>query len=59
MNHDETRAVLLKDIEAFRAKVEVYKSLHLYEAAEYAKKLASNIELALTTMPKDRDLKID
>jgi hypothetical protein len=59
MNHDETRAMLSKDVDALRAKAAVYRSLHLYEAAEYARKLASNIELALTTMPKEGDPKID
>ena len=59
MTYDETRAMLLQDIVAFRAKAETYKSLHLHEAADYARKLASNIELALTTMPRDGDLKID
>jgi hypothetical protein len=31
----------------------------LYEAESYAEKLASNIELALTTMPSDEDIEID
>ena len=34
------------------------RGLHLYEAASYAKKLASNLELALTTMPRDEDPEI-
>jgi len=59
MSKDETREALLKDIDSFRAKAEYYESLRLFEAAKYAKKLASNIELALTTMPRDDDPEID
>jgi hypothetical protein len=55
MTKNETRELLLKDIDSFRSKAKYYESLRLYEAAKYAKKLASNIELALTTMPSDDD----
>lgn len=55
MKKDETRKILLDDIDNLRLKAEFYESLHLFEAAEYADKLASNIELALTTMPLDND----
>ena len=51
----ETRDVLLRDIAEYRGKIEFYKSLHLFEAANFAKKLADNIELALTTLPNDDD----
>jgi len=51
----ETRKVLLRDIAEYRSRIEFYKSLHLFEAAGFAKKLADNIELALTTMPDDND----
>ena len=55
MNKDETRRILTDDINNFRSKAEFYESLHLFEAAQYADKLASNIELALTTMPSEGD----
>jgi len=55
---DEVRSILSKDIETYRKKIEFYRSLRLFEAAHYADKLAANIELALTTMPKDDDPKI-
>ncbi len=58
MTKDETRKILLDDIDNFRSKSEYYKSLHLFEAAKYANNLASNIELALTTMPSDDDQEI-
>ena len=58
MNKDEIREILFEDIAGFRSKAEYYKSLHLYEAAKYAEALASNIELALTTMPSDLDPEI-
>lgn len=58
MDADETRGTLQKDIDEFRRKAKYYESLHLYEAAKYAKQLAANIELALTTMPSDDDPKI-
>ena len=58
MKKDEIRKILLDDIDNFRLKAEYYKSLHLFEAAKYADHLASNIELALTTMPSDDDSEI-
>jgi len=51
----ETREALLRDIAQYRSKIDFYKSLHLFEAASFAKKLADNIELALTTLPSDDD----
>ncbi|HXW64317.1 MAG TPA: hypothetical protein VEK74_04490 [Burkholderiaceae bacterium] len=51
----ETRKILLRDIAEYRSKIDFYKSLHLFEAASYAKKLADNIELALTTLPDEND----
>jgi hypothetical protein len=53
--YDETRKVLIGDIDHYRQKAEFYKSLHLFEAAHFAGKLADNIELALTTMRRDGD----
>lgn len=58
MKNDETRKILLDDIENFRLKAKYYESLHLFEAKKYADNLASNIELALTTMPSDDDTEI-
>lgn len=58
MKKDETRNILLDDIEKFRLKAKYYKSLRLFEAAKYAESLASNLELALTTMPSDDDAEI-
>ena len=51
----ETRKILMRDIAEYRSKIDFYKSLHLFEAASYAKKLADNIELALTTLPDEND----
>lgn len=45
----------MRDIAEYRSKIEFYKSLHLFEAASFAKKLADNIELALTTLPDDNE----
>ena len=50
--------MLLDDINNLRSKAKYYGSLHLCEAESYAEKLASNIELALTTMPSDEDVEI-
>ena len=50
--------MLSQDINLYRQKIAFYKSLNLFEAAHYADKLAENIELALTTMPKDGDPEI-
>lgn len=59
MTKDEIRQILTDDIGYFREKAHYYASLHLFEAKKYAEELASNIELALTTMPSDDDVAID
>ena len=59
MKNDDIRRILQADIENFRAKAKYYESIQLSEAASYANDLASNIELALTTMRSDSDQKID
>ena len=51
MKKDETRKILLDDIDNFRLKAKYYESLRLFEAAKYAGNLVSNLELTLTTMP--------
>ena len=58
MTKDETREILSDDIVNLRLKAKYYESLHLFEAAKYAGNLASNLELALTTMPSDEDQEI-
>jgi hypothetical protein len=58
MKKDETRKILLDDIDDFRLKAKYYESLRLFEAAKYTDNLASNLELALTTMPSDDDPEI-
>jgi hypothetical protein len=58
MTNNETRKTLQDDINNLRSKAKYYESLHLYEAESYAEKLASNIELALTTMRSDEDIEI-
>jgi hypothetical protein len=58
MNRDETRKILSDDIDNLRLKAKYYGSLHLFEAEKYANNLASNLELALTTMPSDEDQEI-
>ncbi len=58
MTKNETRKQLESDIENFRTKAKYYASLHLFEAEKYAEHLASNLELALTTMPSDDDPEI-
>jgi hypothetical protein len=58
MKKDETRKRLSDDIDNFRLKAKYYESLRLFEAAKYANNLASNLELALTTMPSDDDPEI-
>lgn len=55
MNKDEVRRRLSEDIGYFREKAKYYESLRLYEAAKYARNLADNLELALTTLPSDTD----
>ncbi|NDU85953.1 MAG: hypothetical protein G3H99_04995 [Ferrovum sp.] len=59
MTKDEIRAILQTDIINFRTKAQFYESIRLSEAADYAKDLASNIELALTTLPSDSDTEIN
>jgi hypothetical protein len=58
MNKDEIREILLDDVDIFRLKAEYYESLGLFEAAKYANNLASNLELALTTLPSEDDQEI-
>lgn len=58
MTKDEIRKQLSDDIGSFRLKAQYYESIQLFEAAKFAKNLASNIELALTTMPSDNDAEI-
>jgi hypothetical protein len=58
MTADDIRSLLSQDIANYRKKIAFYKSLNLFEAAHFADKLAENIELALTTMPKDGDTEI-
>jgi hypothetical protein len=58
MTKDETRKTLSDDIANSRLKAKYYDSLHLFEAAKYAGNLASNLELALTTLPSDEDQEI-
>ncbi len=55
MDKDEIRQMLLEDVEHYRDKAKVYEALRLSEAGDYARKLASNIELALTTLPSEND----
>jgi hypothetical protein len=55
MTKDEIRNLLADDIKNFRSKAQYYESLRLFEASGYAKKLASNLELALTTLPSEED----
>ena len=49
---DEIRAGLQTDIDTYRRKADYYDSLRLHEAAGIARRLAANIELALTTLPR-------
>lgn len=58
MKNDDIREVLSGDIAAFRMKAKYYESLRLIEAKQYADNLASNLELALTTMHTDGDQEI-
>jgi hypothetical protein len=58
MNKDELRMIISEDIDYFRSKAKYYKTHRLFEAAKYAENLASNLELALTTMPSDEDPEI-
>jgi hypothetical protein len=50
--------VVSDDINYFRSKAQFYKTHRLVEAAKYAENLASNLELALTTLPSDEDPEI-
>ena len=47
------RKILLDNIDNFRLIGKYYESLQLFDAEKYADNLASNIELALATMPSD------
>lgn len=58
MKNDEIRKILSDDIVRFRSKARFYESLNMFEAANYADNLASNIEMALTVMPSDDDIAI-
>lgn len=58
MKNDEIRKILSDDIVQFRSKARFYESLNMFEAANYADNLASNIEMALTVMPSDDDIAI-
>ncbi len=54
----EVRKMLEGDIGFFRKKAGFYRENHLHEAAVYAERLADNLELALTTLPRDDDIEI-
>ncbi len=54
----EIRKMLEGDIEFFRKKAGFYRENHLHEAAVFAERLAANLELALTTLPRDDDIDI-
>ena len=54
----EVRKMLEGDIEFFRKKAGFYRENHLHEAAVFAERLAANLELALTTLPRDDDIDI-
>jgi len=58
MSKDELRTTVSEDIDYFRSKANYYKAHRLFEAAKYAENLASNLELALTTLPSDKDPEI-
>lgn len=58
MTKNDTRQQLKGDIDDLRVKAKYYASLHLFEAAKFAERLASNLELALTTLPSDEDPEI-
>jgi len=55
---DEILAGLQTDIDTYRRKADYYDSLRLHEAAGMARRLANNIELALTTLPREGDPEI-
>ena len=50
---DQIRAGLQTDLETYRRKADYYDSLRLREAAGIARRLADNLELALTTLPRE------
>jgi len=56
--NDKIRSQLQADIDAYRKKADYYDSLRLHEAAGMARRLANNIELALTTLPREGDPEI-
>jgi hypothetical protein len=56
--NDKIRDELQADVDAYRKKAAYYVTLRLHEAAALARKLANNVELALTTLPRDDDPKI-
>jgi hypothetical protein len=58
MENNQIKKVLSDDIDNLRSKAKYYESLRLFEAANYADNLASNLEMALTTMPSDEDIDI-
>lgn len=55
---NEIRSVITGDVETFRKKAKFYRENHLHEAAVFADRLASNLELALTTLPSEDDPEI-
>ena len=50
--------VLEADINFYRSRAEYYESNHLFEASSCARKLADNLELAMTTLPTGKDTAI-
>ena len=54
----EIREVVEKDVALFREKADYYRKHHFHEAAVFADRLASNLELALTTLPDEDDPEI-
>ena len=54
----EIRKTVQDDVELFRRKAKYYRENHFHEAAIFADRLASNLELALTTLPREDDTEI-
>ncbi len=54
----EIRETVEKDVALYRDKADFYRKNHLHEAAIFADRLASNLELALTTLPRKDDPEI-
>ncbi len=54
----EIRKMVEDDIEVFRRKAKFYRENHFHEAALFADRLASNLELALTTLPREDEPEI-